>query len=230
MKTDNHFTMRFTTSAYNNIIDTIGSQPAELGGLLFGNEEDCIVRKFVFDKNATVTRATYSFNVAYLNKEIKRLWEDEALSCIGFIHSHPRDFGRPSFPDIQYFTEMFQYMPRKLYLIPIVYTVPDGGFDLRPYILRKGKSQPECVDKIELLFDSLQDKPNGLSVVKKECTNAAKKTEDKQSSSKKVSQDDNTQKTDAEQKVKVQEKGSTPPPDSDSKNENVQNIHPESCI
>ena len=157
MKTDKQLKMRFTQSVYNEIINTIGSQPAESGGLLFGKEDDRIVRKFIFDKQAKVTRATYSFNVEYLNGEIKRLWNGEGLSCIGFIHSHPRGFDRPSQPDIQYFTNMFNYMPRELYLTPIVFTVPDGGFELMPHILRKGDAQTLCAHTIEILPDNFEE-------------------------------------------------------------------------
>lgn len=158
MKINKQFVMRFTTSSYNEIINKIGSTPAETGGLLFGKEDDFIVRKFVFDKHAKVTKSTYTFNVEYLNSEIKRLWDDEGLSCIGFIHSHPRGCGQPSPPDIQYFSNMFKYMPRKLYLTPIVYTVPDGGFELRPYILRNGSVHAECASKVELLPDEFEEK------------------------------------------------------------------------
>jgi hypothetical protein len=71
---------------YNEIVNTIGSRPAESGGLLFGKEDDIIVRKFVFDKNARTTRSAYTFDVEYLNPEIKRIWEEEKLSWIGFIY------------------------------------------------------------------------------------------------------------------------------------------------
>ena len=100
--------MQILESAYNEIINTIGSRPAESGGLLFGKEDDMIVRKFVFDKHAQTTRSTYTFNTEFLNPEIKRIWNDEGLSCIGFIHSHPHGYGRPSPPDIEYFASMFE--------------------------------------------------------------------------------------------------------------------------
>ena len=166
MKTDKEFTMRFTSSAYNKIIDTIGSQPAESGGLLFCDEQDqnYTVRKYVFDEGAKTTGTTYTFNTEYLNPIVKKLWEEDRLLCIGFIHSHPRGYGMPSPPDIHYFTEMFKHMRRELYLTPIVYTVPDGGFELRPYILRNGSSQPEYAKKIELYFDNTYEKFCGSPV------------------------------------------------------------------
>ena len=145
--------MQFTESAFYDIINTIGSRKAESGGLLFGNEEDFVVRKFVFDRGAKTTAASYTFNIGFLNPEIKRLWEEEGLSCLGFIHSHPFGYSRPSPPDMYYFTDMFQYMPREQYLVPIVFTVPDGGFKINAHILPNGAKETTLGD-IEILPDN----------------------------------------------------------------------------
>lgn len=145
-------TIKFIESAFNSIIDTIGSNKAETGGLLFGYEEDYIVRKIVFDRHAETTKSSYTFNTEFLNPEVKRLWETENLSCIGFIHSHPNGYSKPSSADISYFMSMFKYMPRKQYIIPIVFTVPDGGFKLHCYTLPSGSSIP-IKTNIELVPD-----------------------------------------------------------------------------
>lgn len=134
--------MQILENAYNEIINTIGSRPAESGGLLFGKEDDMIVRKFVFDKHALTTRSTYTFNTEFLNPEIKRIWNEEGLSCIGFIHSHPHGYGHPSPPDIEYFTSMFDNMPRKHYITPIVFSVPDGGFKMNAFVLFNQTREP----------------------------------------------------------------------------------------
>lgn len=149
--------MKILESAYNEIINTIGSRPAESGGLLFGKEDDMIVRKFVFDKNARTTRATYTFNTEFLNPEIKRIWNEEGLSCIGFIHSHPHGYGRLSPPDVEYFSSMFECMPRKHYITPIVFTVPDGGFKLNAHILPNQSRETINAD-VEVLPDDYQFK------------------------------------------------------------------------
>lgn len=127
--------MIFTSNAYNDIINTIGNVHCESGGLLFGRLDDYIVREFVFDEDAIVTYASYTMNTEFLNKEVKRLWEERELACIGFIHSHPYGLKTPSYMDLQYFKRMFKYMPRDKYLVPIVSTIPDGGFQLNPCVL-----------------------------------------------------------------------------------------------
>lgn len=127
--------MIFTSNAYNDIINTIGNVRCESGGLLFGYLDDYVVREFIFDENAQVTAASYTMNTNFLNKEIKRLWEEKGLACIGFIHSHPYMMKTPSYLDIDYFRHMFKYMPRDKYLVPIVSTIPDGGFQLNPCVI-----------------------------------------------------------------------------------------------
>lgn len=144
--------MKILESAYNEIINTIGSLPAESGGLLFGKEDDMVIQKFIFDEHAKITRSSYTFNTEFLNPEIKRIWNEEGLSCLGFIHSHPHGYGRLSVPDIEYFTSMFEYMPRKYYFTPIVFTVPDGGFKIHPLILPMNSKLPVRAD-LELLPD-----------------------------------------------------------------------------
>ena len=150
--------MKILESAYNEIINTIGSRPAESGGLLFGSEENMIVQKFVFDKHARTTRSTYTFNTDFLNPEIKRIWNDEGLSCIGFIHSHPHGSGRLSPPDVEYFSSMFECMPRKHYITPIVFTVPDGGFKLNAHILPNQSRETINADVEVLPDDYFQNK------------------------------------------------------------------------
>ncbi|MBL0236041.1 MAG: hypothetical protein IPQ02_05335 [Saprospiraceae bacterium] len=145
--------MKILEGAYNEIVNTIGSRPAESGGLLFGKEDDMIVRKFVFDKHAHTTRSTYTFNTEFLNPEIKRIWNEEGLSCIGFIHSHPHGYGRLSPPDIEYFSSMFESMPRKHYITPIVFTVPDGGFKINAHILRNGERNTSIAEIVVLPDD-----------------------------------------------------------------------------
>lgn len=131
-----------TESAYASIIGTIGSLPAETGGLLFGYEDDYIIRGFLFDKHAITTSSTYTFNTGYLNPIVSSLWKKKKLSVLGFIHSHPQGASCPSIPDIEYFSKMFEVMPRSYYVIPIVFSHADGGYSFYCYLLFPGESSP----------------------------------------------------------------------------------------
>ena len=53
-----------------------------------------------------------------------------------------------------YFRDMFKYMPREKYLVPIISTIPDGGFNLNPCILINGDRAVVIADKIELVVES----------------------------------------------------------------------------
>ena len=145
--------MRFTNNAYHDIVNTIGRVKSESGGLLFGYTDDYVVREFVFDEFAETTSCSYTFNVSFLNTKIKELWEDRGLACIGFIHSHPFNSKYPSWPDMKYFKYMFKHMYREMYLVPIVSSIPDGGFNLNPCILFNGDKEVTVADTIELVIE-----------------------------------------------------------------------------
>jgi len=127
--------MKITETAFNGVINHIASKPAETGGAFFGKESDYVIRRFVPDTNAVTTRSTYSIDAKYLNQVIKKLWDEEGLSLIGIVHSHPQGFALLSSPDIHYFKGLLGKLTRKKFYAPILHTVPDGGFSLYPYVL-----------------------------------------------------------------------------------------------
>lgn len=167
METNIKHSIKFTESAYNQIINDIGSRPAESGGLLFGREEDYVVRKIVHDKHAETTKSSYTFNTDFLNPIIKKLWSEEKLSCLGFIHSHPYGFSRLSSPDVSYFRDMFSYMKRKYFITPVVFTLPDGGFKLNAYVLPYNTIEPLNAN-IELVPDDYYEEIKSETPVLKE--------------------------------------------------------------
>lgn len=128
--------MRIQETAFNEIINYIGSRPAESGGMLFGREDDYVITRFVPDTAATTTRATYTINAEALNPVIQKLWKEEQLSLIGIVHSHPHGFGMLSAPDMAYFSDLLRNkMKRAHFYTPLVYTVPDGGFQMIAHVV-----------------------------------------------------------------------------------------------
>ena len=128
--------MRIQESAFNEIINFIGSRPAESGGMLFGREDDYIITRFVADTTARTTRATYQIDADTLNPVIQKLWKEEQLSLIGIVHSHPHGFGVLSGPDMAYFSDLLRNkMKRDHFYTPLVFTVPDGGFRLIAHVV-----------------------------------------------------------------------------------------------
>lgn len=128
--------MRIHESAFNEIINYIGSRPAESGGMLFGREDDYVITRFVPDSTASTTRATYTINAEAINPIIQKLWKEEQLSLIGIVHSHPRGFGMLSAPDMAYFSDLLRnMMKREHFYTPLVFTVPDGGFQMIAHVV-----------------------------------------------------------------------------------------------
>lgn len=127
---------RITLSAYHQMIRSVGSRPAESGGLLFGSREDWVVTKFLFDRDAETSKTTYSFNVGYLNLMIEKLGE-EGLQLLGFFHSHPSYCRELSMADREYFQSQFKNIPVDRFLTPLMFPAVDGVYDFIPYIYHK---------------------------------------------------------------------------------------------
>ncbi len=127
---------RITEEVLQAIRETIGSRPAENGGALGGDPEDGVVRHFHFDEGSARTRATYSPEVGQLNRLFKEDWNPRGIRLMGFVHSHPGGFGRPSMGDEVYATDILGAVEDMGYLmLPIVMTEPDTGrFELRPHV------------------------------------------------------------------------------------------------
>ena len=134
--------MKICESALYALINFVGAQKAESGGLLFGKEDDYVIREFIPDIYAETTGSTYSINSDYLNPKIHEKWVKEALSVIGVGHAHPPGSPSPSNPDIKYFTDLLKNMPRKHFFTPIIFTVPDGGFSIHPYVFTGDQKFP----------------------------------------------------------------------------------------
>ena len=147
-------TMTFIESAFGSIVNTIGRLPAETGGVLMGNENDYVIRKFIFDKKAKTTDCTYTFDTEYLNHEIHKVWEEEQLVCIGIIHSHPFGCECLSNEDVRYFNNLFNHIHRPLLLTPIVQTMNDGIFKIIPYILFNKSCSAVKADMIKIISDN----------------------------------------------------------------------------
>lgn len=176
MKTNNKNkdTMKITSSAYADMVNYIGSRPAESGGAFFGYEEDNIISHFVADIHAKATRASYTMDTPFLNHKIKEEWERYRRSLLGIVHAHPHGHPNLSNPDKEYFEELQKYMPREKFYTPILFTIPDGGLKVFPYVYEKGSSTPKVVE-LEIVSDDYkvvkEVKPPKISGSKTKTTN-----------------------------------------------------------
>jgi proteasome lid subunit RPN8/RPN11 len=144
--------LRILEPVLREIERTIGSMPAEQGGALGGDRETGIVTHFHFDHSARQTGASYSPDHEFLNRLFKDEWNPAGINLLGFVHSHPPSFRRPSGGDIFYSQRILEYIPEleRLFL-PIIVTRPDtGSFEIFPYaVVRDGKEVR--IDPLELI-------------------------------------------------------------------------------
>lgn len=123
-------------SVLRAIYRTIGARPAETGGMLGGDRSTGAVTKFYFDRSASRSGATYSPDCSTINRLLKERWNPLGIQFMGFVHSHPSGFRRPSFGDETYAKRILDAMPQvKRLMLFIVMSGADGRrYELLPYV------------------------------------------------------------------------------------------------
>lgn len=128
MKTKPPLTFSFSVDVYEAIRATVGRRPAETGGMLGGDLKTGRVTHFYFDEVGECNGAAYAPDIASLNKLLKDDWNQKNVRLLGFVHSHPRDFYRPSVGDEEYANNILASNPElPALLVPIVQPAVEGG-------------------------------------------------------------------------------------------------------
>lgn len=138
----------FERSVHDQIAATVGSIPAESGGMLGGRRNSSTVEHFFRDDAGATTATTYYPDMAAVNRQLREQWNPAGVNLLGFIHSHPRGSASPSMHDRDYSRRIITAIPAMTrMLLPIVQSVGDGTpfalhswsvdrdgarFDLRP--------------------------------------------------------------------------------------------------
>lgn len=144
--------MKMKRQAYFDIKTTVGSSPAESGGIIIGNHNSLVIECFVFDLMAATNRSVYQPNTEFLNSVLKG--RDNQFLGIG--HSHAKGCRMLSQQDRNAaWSNMTSPGNPHLntYLMPLIQTIPDTGrFEIIPYIVichPDGKGRV-IVNKVEL--------------------------------------------------------------------------------
>lgn len=126
-------TMRMTSRVLREIEAHIGRYRAEKGAML-GSDSEGLICRIEVDHGARTGSAEYTPDHVYLNKVIK-LWKTEGIRLVGFVHSHPAGFRRPSHGDLEYSERILEHFEGlEMLWLPIVQTVPDTSkFELLPF-------------------------------------------------------------------------------------------------
>ena len=133
--------LRITKVVLREIERTVGSFPAETGGVLGGNLETGLISHFYYDVTARQTGSEYSPDHVTLNQLLKGDWNPRDIRLLGFVHSHPPGVTKPSAGDLRYARVLLDGLTELDRLeLPIVMTKPDtGAFELFPYGARRGQ-------------------------------------------------------------------------------------------
>ena len=94
--------LRMSSSAYRQIMMTVGARRPETGGILLGPTGSNEVTDFHFDAGAACTGGTYSPDHVTLNRKMKEEWLPAGIDMKGFVHSHPEPFDHLTGGDLTY--------------------------------------------------------------------------------------------------------------------------------
>jgi proteasome lid subunit RPN8/RPN11 len=127
-----------TQSVFDEIKNTIGTFPAETGGIL-GMTGDTINHFYYDEYPDDSSYSAYTPNCDAINACLEK-WTDREVIYVGCIHSHPSGICSPSYPDKLYAQRILNnnsnFDKSKKYLyIPIVQSIADtGNFKMYSFI------------------------------------------------------------------------------------------------
>jgi hypothetical protein len=131
-----------TREAYDKIASTVGRRHAETGAVLGGNRAQGLITHVHTDHSAAVSGVTYSPDIRVVNRLLREAWDPAGVDFMGFVHSHPGGYGRPSGGDQIYAERILRALPKlDRMAMPIVQTIPDTGvFRMHGYMaVRRGQ-------------------------------------------------------------------------------------------
>lgn len=147
-------TLRMTAAVYRQIMAAVGGKPPENGMLLGGDPADGVVRHVVFDDGAERSGATYSPDHVRLNALLTDWWQPSGIRLLGFVHSHPGQFARPSGGDLRYAQVILaanSHLERLL--MPIVTVEPEPA--LHPFVALRSADGVEAVSATFEVLDEV---------------------------------------------------------------------------
>lgn len=113
-------TIKITEGVYDQIMSVLGHKKPELGGMLGYTENQDLIDTYIFDSGARVNSVEYSPNIDYLNGILEKDWEEKRIHFGGFVHSHPGDFNRLSYADVEYSQRIMEAFDMTYMFMPIV--------------------------------------------------------------------------------------------------------------
>ena len=149
--------IRMFESVYKKITDTVGSLPAETGGMLGSSDSGRTIGHFHFDECADTSAGTYSPDAETLSKYVLPDWKTRGIEVAGFVHSHPPGIPRPSHGDEVYAAAILAANDLDRLALPIVQSAADGTFSIHGYYAELHRGKTRIVDApIRIVPDRLR--------------------------------------------------------------------------
>jgi proteasome lid subunit RPN8/RPN11 len=128
----------FSLSVYERIRASVGSVPAETGGMLGCDAGRNVVSHFFLDADAARTPVTYTPDIMSVNTVLDQ-WDAAGVRLAGFVHSHPKCSPEPSAGDRNYAVRILSTNPEsKFLLLPIVLSAADASeFSMRLFVAKR---------------------------------------------------------------------------------------------
>ena len=141
-------TVLMTQKVYGQIMEVLGKKKPELGGMLgFSSDRDTI-DSYVFDAGAKVNSTEYNPNIEYLQSVLDGEWEKKNISLGGFVHSHPGDFDRLSWADVEYAQRIMEAFELGHLFMPIVTSSYEHVAAIKGYVVRSDGRVERCDIKV----------------------------------------------------------------------------------
>lgn len=127
--------IRFSPKVLDQFRTSVGYYRAETGGMLACSNDPQCVDAFYFDKKSKNTSASYSYDVEDMSAAFRK-WKGMGFRSVGFVHSHPQNYIRPSFDDIATGHSLMKFFENDFFYLPILMPKKSGLFTLYLYVIR----------------------------------------------------------------------------------------------
>lgn len=128
--------VRFSDKILEEFRNTVGKYPAETGGMLACSEDDSLIDEWYFDKTSVNTAVSYSYDADVMTG-VHRNWKEQGKKSVGFIHSHPRNYPKPSYDDVATAYALMKYFKNNFFYLPIVMSDRKGMYTIHMFVIRK---------------------------------------------------------------------------------------------
>ena len=137
-------TVYMTKNIYDQIMGVLGRKKPELGGMLGFTLDQDSIDTYVFDGGARVNSVEYNPNIEYLQRIIEGEWEKKHIFLGGFVHSHPGDFNRLSYADVEYAQRIMEAFELNYLFMPIVTSSFEFKTSITGYIVHLNGRVERC--------------------------------------------------------------------------------------